>query len=74
MQKLVYGMAHMNNDSFLQHYLTNTTVCTMWSWYEKLIFYKLEIVFSQSGQINRCLSEFNLAGNQVQAEYLSMSD
>ena len=54
--------------------LNNTTVCIMWSWYEKLIFYKLEIVFSWSGQITRCLSEFNLAGNQVQAEYVSMSD
>lgn len=51
MQNLVYGTAHMNNDSFLQHYLTNTTVCTMWSWYEKLIFYKLEIYFHSQVKI-----------------------
>lgn len=53
-------MTCMKNDSSLPHNLTSTTICTTWSWYEKLIFYKPEIVLSQSSQIIGCLSEFHL--------------
>ena len=44
MQNIVQAVACMDNDSFLQHNLTNTTIC--WFWYEKLIFCKLEEIFS----------------------------